>query len=105
MPEKRDPLACGVDLHNADTRKGAESERAAVDVPRFASFARMETVTKAGLKASKKLQPETPVAGDKGGGSRECHEKRKRMRTGSDEKPISCMKTCKDRLFVFKTHI
>lgn len=61
MPEIRDSLTCGVDLHNADTRKGAESERAAVDVPRFASFARMETVAKAGQRRTKKFGPKLPL--------------------------------------------
>lgn len=55
MPERRAALTCGVDLHNAVCRKGAESERTAVVATRFASFARMETVTVAGLKANKSV--------------------------------------------------
>jgi len=56
---------------------------------------------KSGSKGEQKIQPETPVAGDKGGGLREHHEKRPRMRRMIDLKSRLCMRTCEVRLFVF----
>jgi hypothetical protein len=71
MPERRGTLACGVDLHNAICRKGAVPERAVMAVTRFASFVRMETVTKAGLKANKRFNPKLPMPETRDLGSRD----------------------------------
>jgi hypothetical protein len=55
MPERRATLTCGVDLHKAVYRKGAESERTAVATTRFASFGTDGDRDKSGSKGEQNV--------------------------------------------------
>lgn len=76
-------------------RKGAESERTAVENPRFASFSADGDSKKSGGKCGQKVIPKLPFAGEKGGG---CESTTKSVEFWY-LKADFCMETCESRLF------